>query len=83
MTAVEFYNWLEERDALHPWLENVIAATDSDPDEVAAALLRRNYKVIISRIFPWSNTPQTFIYWATLDAEFRGIELPNELNDVK
>ena len=77
MKLDEFYDWLEERDAFHPFLRNTIKQnkdvyTDNGIDKYIEDTLNGvNRKEIIAGTMEWRFTPEGIEYWNKLHSEFR------------
>ena len=69
MTPEEFYDWLEERDALHPFIDNCKYYLDDLDDEIATDI-REFPTLILGIYFVWEHSTQSDKYWKDLDEEF-------------
>ena len=80
MKLEEFYDWMEEHDALHPFIKNCDNEEDLERD--FEKTIKYTPTIMISIYFNWGVSPEKGTYWRELDDEFMDFLEERNVNEL-
>ena len=81
MSPEKFYDWLEERGALHPFLRNCHTEVWDIEESIKEGINGDHPENMILMCFEWAETPQKSAYWCKIHDEFESFILSKDKKD--